>query len=257
MNSLWDVTPESLVTWVGVLDDGNGDRPDSARSASLKAQLGILQTKPMAFQMKIYSYASEVAAKYLPALVDLFRQRPEALGSVTTLINVISTTPYFIRFLRTPAGEGLAALQAKRVASYVDKISTMNADEVGEIGQFLSSILLLQGVQGVTEEDKAILLQHCPTWERRFPGRLASETAGRCLALLTADPQMRQMMQGVKDMLESKLEKCGGPGCTRRVQKDGSDLSQCGRCKSAVYCGVAHQKAAWTTHKPTCFAPAF
>lgn len=35
---------------------------------------------------------SEVAAKYLPSLVDLFRQRPEALGSVTTLINVISTT---------------------------------------------------------------------------------------------------------------------------------------------------------------------
>ncbi|KAJ7938313.1 hypothetical protein B0H13DRAFT_1942389 [Mycena leptocephala] len=256
MDSIWNVTPESLVTWVGVLGSENGDRPDSARSADLKAQLGIVQSKPMPAQMKIYS---EVAAKYLPALVDLFRQRPEALDSVTTLINVISTTPYFIRFLRSPAGEGLAALQAKRVASSVEEISTMSVDEVGEIGQFLSSILLLQGVQDVAEEDKAILLQHLPIWERRYRGRLASETAGRCLALLTADPDpgMRQMMQGVKDMFESKLDKCGGPGCVRRVQKDGSDLSQCGRCKSAVYCGLPHQKAAWATHKPTCFAPTF
>ncbi|KAF8172793.1 hypothetical protein K438DRAFT_1920986 [Mycena galopus ATCC 62051] len=254
MSSLWNVTPESLVTWVGVLDDGNGDRPDSVRSANLKTQLGVLQSKPMPFQMKIYS---EVAAKYLPSLVDLFKQRPEVLGSVTTLINVISTTSYFIRFLRSPAGAGIAALQAKRVATSVEEISTTNADEVGEIGQFLSSLLLLQGVQDVTEEDKTILLQHFPTWERRFPGRLASETAGRCQALLTNDRGMRQMMQGVKDMLESKLDKCGGPGCTRRVQVDGSVLSQCGRCKSAVYCGVAHQKAAWAAHKATCFSPAF
>ncbi|KAJ7353390.1 hypothetical protein DFH08DRAFT_692711, partial [Mycena albidolilacea] len=217
-------------------------------------QLGILQSNPMPFQMNVYS---EVAAKYLPSLVDLFRQRPEALGSVTTLINVISTTPYFIRFLRSSAGAGLAALQAKRVASAVGEISTMNADEVGEIGQFLATLLLLQGVQDVAEEDKTIILQHCPIWARRFPGRLASDTAGRCQALLNNDPSMRQMLRGVKDMLESKLDRCGGPGCTRTAQKDGSDLYQCGRCKSAVYCDVAHQKAAWKTHKPTCFSPAF
>ncbi|KAF7373497.1 hypothetical protein MSAN_00559600 [Mycena sanguinolenta] len=272
MNTLWNVTPESLVTWVGVLDvDGSRDSPE-ARSASLKAQLGILQSKPMAFQMKIYS---EVAAKYLPSLVDLFRQRPEALGSVTTLMNVLTTTPYFIRFLRSPAGAGLAALQAKRVASSDKEISAMNADEVGEVGQWLWTLLLLQGVQDVAEEDKTILLQNLPIWGRKFPGRLASDTTGRCQALLNDDPSvlfysaqilpplslhfsaMRPMMQGMKIMLESKLDKCGGPGCTRKVQVDGSDLSQCGRCKSAVYCGVAHQKAAWAAHKPNCFAPAF
>ncbi|KAJ6463383.1 hypothetical protein C8R45DRAFT_518268 [Mycena sanguinolenta] len=251
---LWDVTAESLVTWVGVFDSGNEDAGDSSRNACLKAQLGILQSKPMPFQMKIYS---EVAAKYLPSLVDLFRQRPQALGSVTTLINVLVATPYFIRFLRSPAGEGLAALQAKRVASSVGEINAMNADEVGEIGQWLWTLLLLQGVQDVAEEDKIILLQNLPIWGRRFPGRLASDTTGRCQALLTDDPAMHQMMQGMKIMLESKIDKCGGPGCTRRVQADGSDLSQCGRCKSAVYCGVAHQKAAWTAHKPNCFAPAF
>ncbi|KAJ7468462.1 hypothetical protein FB451DRAFT_1256285 [Mycena latifolia] len=254
MDSIWNVTPESLVTWVGVIDDGNSDRPDSVRSVNLKSQLGIIQAKPSSAQMQIYS---EVAAKYLPALVDIFRQRNEALGSVTTLINVISTTPYFIRFLRTSAGEGIASLQAKRVANAVDEISTMSVDDVGEIGQFLSSVLLLQGVQDVAEEDKATLLQHLPIWERNYRGRLASETASRCLALLNDQHSMRQMMQGVKNMLESKLDKCGGPGCTRRDQRDGSNLLQCGRCKSAVYCGVAHQKAAWKGHKPTCFAPAF
>ncbi|KAJ7686830.1 hypothetical protein B0H17DRAFT_940099, partial [Mycena rosella] len=254
MDSIWNVTPESLVTWVGVLDDGNGDSPDSVRSRNLKSQLGIVQSKPAPDQMKIYS---EVAAKYLPALVDIFRQRPEASGSVTTLINILATTPYFIRFLRTPAGEGIASLQAKRVANSVGEIGRMSVDDVGEIGQFLSSLLLFQGVQDVAEEDKAILREHLPIWERKYQGRLASETAGRCLALLNNEPGMRQMMQGVKNMLESKLDKCGGPGCVRRAQRDGSDLLQCSRCKSAVYCEVAHQKAAWAAHKPTCFPPAF
>lgn len=148
----------------------------------------------------------------------------------------------------------------------------MSIDDVGEIGQFLSSILLLQGIQDVSAEDKAILLQHLPMWEQKYHGRLASDTAGRCLGLLTNDPSvldriyfkapysphlhfrgMRQMIDGVKNMLESKLDKCGGPGCVRRIQKDGSVLLQCGRyvdhvfrhltsthatpcrCKSAVY----------------------
>ncbi|KAF7324355.1 hypothetical protein MSAN_02521900 [Mycena sanguinolenta] len=278
MNTLWNITPESLVTWVGVLNvDGSRDSPE-ARSASLKAQLGILQSKPMAFQMKIYS---EVAAKYLPSLVDLFRQRPEALGSVTTLMNVLTTTyvplPYVQdhphhAFLRVQV---LLLYKLSAVASSDKEISAMNADEVGEVGQWLWTLLLLQGVQDVAEEDKTILLQNLPIWGRKFPGRLASDTTGRCQALLNDDPSvlfysaqilpplslhfsaMRPMMQGMKIMLESKLDKCGGPGCTRKVQVDGSDLSQCGRCKSAVYCGVAHQKAAWATHKPNCFAPAF
>ncbi|KAJ6469058.1 hypothetical protein C8R47DRAFT_989790, partial [Mycena vitilis] len=185
MSSLWDVTPESLVTWVGVIDDGKGDRPETVRSIALKSQLGVVQSRPVAFQMKLYS---EVAAKYMPALADLFKQRAEPLSSVASLINAISPTPYFIRFLRSSAGEGLAALQAKRVADAADEINTMGVDEVGEIGQFLSTILLLQGVQDVAEEDKATILQHLPAWERRFPGRLAAETADRCRAILQCSP---------------------------------------------------------------------
>ncbi|KAJ7718602.1 hypothetical protein DFH07DRAFT_332989 [Mycena maculata] len=254
MGSLWNVSAESLVSWVGVSDDGNRDLPETSRAFNLKSQLGIVQSKPLPAQMKIYS---EVAAKYLPALMDLFRQTPEVISLVSTLVNVISTTPYFIRFLRSPAGEGIAALQAHRVANAVTEIPSMSVDDVGEIGQFLSSLLILQGIQDVSAEDKAILLQHLPSWERQFRGRLASETAGRCIALFTDDPGMRPMMDAVRNMLEGKLDKCGGPGCVRRVQRDGSVLSQCGRCKSAVYCGVAHQKAAWATHKATCFPAVF
>jgi hypothetical protein len=46
MDSLWNVTPVSLVTWVGVLDDGNGDYADPARSVNLKAQVGVHLTLP-------------------------------------------------------------------------------------------------------------------------------------------------------------------------------------------------------------------
>ncbi|KAJ7452172.1 hypothetical protein B0H11DRAFT_2074643 [Mycena galericulata] len=255
MESLWNVSAESLVKWTGVSDDGTESLPEaSPNMTKLKSQLGIVQARPLPAQMQIYS---EVAAKYLPGLVDVFKRTPEVVSPVSTLINTISTTPYFIRFLRSPAGAGLAALQANRVANNVDEIPTMSVDDVGETGQFLSSLLLLQGTQDVSAEDKAILVQHLPDWERKYRGRLASDTAGRCLALLNNDPSMRQMIDGVRNMLESKLDKCGGPGCVRRVQKDGSVLSQCGRCKSAVYCGVAHQKAAWAAHKATCFAAAF
>ncbi|KAJ7756185.1 hypothetical protein B0H16DRAFT_1538938 [Mycena metata] len=227
MNSLWNVTAESLVKWAGLGDDGV-DRPDSARLFGLKSQVCPV-SRP---DGKRPLFLSEVAAKYLPALVDLFRQKPEPISPVGMLINTISATPYFVRFLRSPAGNGIAAMQAKRIADSASEIIVMSVDDVGEIGQFLATLLLLQGIQ-----------------DRKFEGRLASETAGRCLALLTADPR--------QDILESKLEKCGGPGCVRRVQKDGSELSQCGRCKTAVYCGVEHQKAAWAAHKPTCFAPTF
>ncbi|KAJ7160916.1 hypothetical protein C8R46DRAFT_1105960 [Mycena filopes] len=254
MDALLNVTADSLVKWVALDDNDDAGRPDSARLVGLSSQLGIMQSRPLAIQMKMYS---EVAAKYLPALTDKFRERPEIIGTAGMLINTISATPYFVRFLRSPAGAGLAAMQAKRVANSVNEIPMMSVDNIGEIGQFLATILLLQGIEEVADEDKAILLQHLPIWERRFRGRLASETAGRCLALLSEDPDMRPMMQGVKDILESKLDKCGGPGCVRRVQKDGSDLSQCGRCKTAVYCGVDHQRAAWAAHKPTCFAPVF
>ncbi|KAJ7619362.1 hypothetical protein FB45DRAFT_930568 [Roridomyces roridus] len=246
--ALLNVTAESLVRWAGGFED------TAPHAEILSMQLGIAQSMPQASQNIIYC---EVIAKYMPALADVWRRATEAVTPAGTLINAASTTPYFVRFLRSPDGADIAAIQAQRVAAAVDRVPSMPLDHIAELGQFLSTLFLLQGTQGVSAEDKSILVQHLPQWERRYDGVLAGETAGRCLALLTDDRNMRPMMDMVRNMLESKMDKCGGPGCTRRVQKDGAVLQQCGRCKSAVYCGTPHQKAAWPAHKSTCFTPAF
>ena len=100
----------------------------------------------------------------------------------------MNTRPYFVRFLRSPAGKGIAVLQTKRTAESAAEIDGMNADEVAEITQFLSTILLLQPTPEVDEADKKILVKKLRQWAQRFPGRLASNTCERCLALLTNDP---------------------------------------------------------------------
>ncbi|KAJ6630136.1 hypothetical protein B0H10DRAFT_1985165 [Mycena sp. CBHHK59/15] len=55
MDAFFNVTPESLVTHVGVIDDGQGDRPESVRVQNLKRQLGILQSTPYPAQIKMHS----------------------------------------------------------------------------------------------------------------------------------------------------------------------------------------------------------
>lgn len=252
--TILNVTVNSLATHVGVIDDGRPDHGDVARSRLLNVQLGILQSKPRNEQTRIYH---EFAAKYLPALAEKYRANSGPLNSSMKLLNVITYTPYFVRFARTPAGQGLAALQAKRTAQAVSEISNMGPDEVGEIGQFLATLLLLQGTAGVDASDKSALVPKLKQWKRTYAGRLASDTSERCLALLMDDPSMRPMMQHVKKMLEGCLQKCGGPNCERTQQTSGDELMQCARCKSAVYCGSDHQKNAWPLHKATCFAPSF
>lgn len=92
-----------------------------------------------------------------------------------------------MRFSRTSTTEGLVALQMKRTVEAADSIIDMTADEVGEIGQFLSTLLLVQGTSTIDEDHKKILIPKLKEWERAFSGYLASETSLRCLALLTDD----------------------------------------------------------------------
>jgi hypothetical protein len=90
--------------------------------------------------------------------------------------------------MRTSQGQGLAALQTKRTAQAAADISSMTVDDVGEIGQFLATLLVLQGTAEVDESDKAILVPKLKQWKRTYSGRLASDTSDRCLALLIDDP---------------------------------------------------------------------
>ncbi|KAJ7058215.1 hypothetical protein C8F01DRAFT_1150010 [Mycena amicta] len=251
---LMNVTAESLVTWVGVLEPGKGDYTEQRRCQPLGAQLGLLQQRPKPLQMRVYS---EVAAKYLPELVNLWRERPQATNSVTELINEISSIVYFARFMRTPAGAGLVGLQAKRVAADFDIVSALSIDEIATVGQFLSTLLVLQGDDEVEEEDKRILLQRLPEWFEKYQGRLASEVADRCMGIFRKDPLMVIMAEGVKRMITVPLEHCGKPGCKQTMRKDGTGLLQCSRCKCAVYCSIEHQKAEWAQHKPFCFSSMF
>ena len=87
-----------------------------------------------------------------------------------------------------PGGQGIAGLQTKRTAEDAADIEKMDVDRVGEVGQFLATILLLQGTADVDEADKRVLIPKLKAWERSFRGRLASETSGRCIAILADDP---------------------------------------------------------------------
>lgn len=90
--------------------------------------------------------------------------------------------------MRTSAGHDIAAIQASRTAAEASAIgSSMDVNDVGEIGQFLATLLVLQGVDGISEADKNTLIPNLRQWRKKFAGRLASDTSERCLAMLEND----------------------------------------------------------------------
>lgn len=167
---------------------------------------------------------------------------------INSNLGIFSCRPYFARFSRTAAGSDLGAIQAKRTAEAITANQAFTADEVAEIGQFLATLLVLQGISGVDQADKDTIVARMRQWERTYPGRLAESTSERCLALLNDDPcvsspnlrfwitsscavrNMRPMMQGMKLMLETKLNKCGAEGCQKQSQNNGDELMHCAKC---------------------------
>nr|GAT48156.1 predicted protein [Mycena chlorophos] len=211
------VTAESLVGWVspslletarakslqaefgGIPDaDDFSDKAEMRRVKLLNAQLGLVQQQPKPAQMLIYS---EVAAKYLPELVRLWRERPQAQNAAAELLNTTTTTAYFVRYMRSPAAVGLVGMQAKRIAEQFDTIATYAADDVASLGQFLSTLLLLQGDEEVEIRDKELLVRRMPEWQTKYPGRLAEEVAERCLGVFRKEQMMMFMTGQMKKML--------------------------------------------------------
>ena len=45
---------------------------------------------------------------------------------------------------------------------------------------------------------------------------------------------------------------CALPGCGARLRQNRKKLKRCGRCLVAAYCGEAHQRDHWPTHRPLC-----
>ncbi|KAI0806342.1 hypothetical protein BC629DRAFT_1673543 [Irpex lacteus] len=204
---------------------------------------------------------SELAAKHLPELVAKFRADGSgALTQTARIVNIISYTPYVMRFLSTPAAHSpsLASLYTSRVATYAAALSAeSHADSIAETCQFLATLLLVQGTNDVNAEDKNKLLPFVRQWVRKpaFRGRLASDASERVMWLLTGDVSMAQPLSMVRNKLISPLEECSAPGCNKT--RTSGDLMKCSRCKSALFCNRDHQKLAWSTHKRICFEPTF
>lgn len=154
-----------------------------------------------------------------------------------------------MRFLRTAAGRDMAAIQAHRTA-ISDPIAN-DLDIVGEIVQFLATLLLLQNTSSVSEEDKKEIIKKCTQWKQTFrnSGRVAENASERCIAMLRTNKSVICLKHGiviahaaglffsglpagydiVKTQMVKCIEKCGVASCPRRKQASGSDLMQCGR----------------------------
>ena len=93
---------------------------------------------------------------------------------------------YFVRFQRTSAASDLGAIQAHRTAIAPASMS-LDIDTVGQITQFLGTLLLLQGTSEVTKDDKKALLSKMNEWKKTYrgTGRTAEQASERCRAMLT------------------------------------------------------------------------
>ncbi|KAH8827837.1 hypothetical protein DL96DRAFT_1120602 [Flagelloscypha sp. PMI_526] len=248
--ALQNPTPDSLAAFAGATDDGAQENMQL-----LRGQLGMVQAMPRPLQIPIHY---ETAARYLPVIVARFRQSDGPYGPAMVMLNTILYTPYFVRFSRLPELRDLPQVQLTRMANNIDQMNaSTSADEIGEIGQFLSTLLALLGGEGINQSDVDKLKPQFKTWERRFPGRLAGNVGDRCMMMLSNNREAQMMGMGMRQQLGSSLEECGGPGCSRKTREGGSELLQCARCKIAVYCCSEHQRADWKMHKQVCFKSSF
>ena len=73
------------------------------------------------------------------------------------------------------------------VAKFADALTAEGSpDRIAEVNQFLATLLLVQGIDGVDPADKDALLPKLRTWKStpKFRGRLASEASDRVISLL-------------------------------------------------------------------------
>lgn len=61
----------------------------------------------------------------------------------------------------------------------------LGPDVIGEICQFLSTLLVLQGTTTIPEDTKNRLIPKLNTWRRRYNGQFPGETSDRCYQSLT------------------------------------------------------------------------
>lgn len=94
---------------------------------------------------------------------------------------MLLSSPYFSRFMRSDAGKGLAILQTSRMAAHPDH-SPLEGEELGEATQFLSTLLVYQGTDGISQQNIRTLTPKLTRWkrERVDPSGVLNLAADRC-----------------------------------------------------------------------------
>lgn len=252
-----NVTADSLALFAGVAPGAATNlSPEEAAAQNrlLEGQFGYLQQQPKNAQAVVHH---EGAAKYLPALVEKFKEETFIMGGPSALLNLFSYTPYFVRYMKTPPAKDVTSIFAVRIASLTDSsTASLSRNQIAEIGQFFATLLVLQGQEGISAETRKGVVARFKKWSRTLAGTFAADTSERCLVTLDPPSGFAPMLASVRNKLEMPLKQCGATGCDKTT--GGSEtLLQCSRCKTAVYCSTAHQKTSWSEHKRICFTPTF
>ncbi|PFH47362.1 hypothetical protein AMATHDRAFT_152229, partial [Amanita thiersii Skay4041] len=125
---------------------------------------------------------SEFAAKYLPQLVNQFHTSEGPVNTAMTLLNNISDTSYFLRYLRLPEAQTLVNIQARRTVLSSDSVDSFRYDDLGAAFQFLFTLVLLQGPHCMTEADKYALIVKAKHWYTVYRGT-GYQIEGSCIRL--------------------------------------------------------------------------
>ncbi|TRM69304.1 hypothetical protein BD626DRAFT_9634 [Schizophyllum amplum] len=196
---------------------------------------------------------TEYAAKYLAKTIFRWRRNPDVMSAPPFLLSEISSCAYFTRLLLLPDNQDLVVMQVKRTLAAAPTIHYRDPEDFDRILHFLSTLLCVQGIGGISDADKNALVLVLRTWERKYPVGLKKNIATRCVVLLTGTPTLEfDRLMTMRGVALKGVEVCAGELCTRSAE-NGEPLLRCSRCKSAVYCRQEHQKAHWKKHKSLCF----
>ncbi|KDQ08254.1 hypothetical protein BOTBODRAFT_38086 [Botryobasidium botryosum FD-172 SS1] len=224
----------------------------------IKRQLGLLQVPAMAPLQIIVHH--ELAAKHLPTLMRMYRDSSIPNNAAMMLINSVSHTPYFVRFLQLAENADVCVIHARRTAYATFSAVPPHdlADTVAETCQFLSTLLVLQNTVGLAAEDKLALTRKLRAWSQQYRNKFAEEVSERALMLL--GPRVGEtasIVNVVRTQLEKGISHCKARNCDLTGQNNGGELLMCSKCRTVRYCGAQHQRQDWPSHKKVCFTPAF
>jgi len=170
-------------------------------------------------------------------------------------MNLVSYTPYFIRFINLPENADLLLLLLQRIAN-TTVVSYDMQESIAELCQFLATMLMLQSHSALSQEDLSAVTVKLQRWSREYRHTFAEDTCSRALMLLapTGANQAKKMLANVSKQLNKGTNNCMVCLDERSTKQE---LLQCSRCKTVRYCGTQHQRADWPSHKKICIAPTF